>query len=132
VKAWWQNERSLLAASVRATRRRLRSGYRGSLARGLEAIALRTQAELKRGEDRVRASEARLDSLFERGRRIIVEKDAGTLGYVDLLVKLRLSDELAGLDDPALKKELARSLSGAVYEAVMKRLAAGRPAVEEV
>src|SRR6185436_3596313 len=28
---WWENERSLLAAAVRSTRRRLRAGFRGAL-----------------------------------------------------------------------------------------------------
>lgn len=96
-KRWWKSERSLLAARVRSTRRRLRSSYRGTVERCVAAEVERVTQSLLARQERL---EARLGEAIDEADRVvrlvsstaISAERAGTSNR--LLVEVHLSDEL--------------------------------------
>jgi hypothetical protein len=75
---WWENDRSKLAASVRATRRRLRAGFRCALrterTRAFNAAHMAIATAEQNAEHRARVAERKADEAIKLVSKAVVSK----------------------------------------------------------
>lgn len=116
---WWQNERTLLAAAVRSTRRRLRAGFRGSLnAQKVKLYEATRQAIIAAEEScerRARDAERKADDAVKLVAKATMM--ARNERYArQFVVTVNVSDEVfrATPDSRSLMREIGESMARAV------------------
>lgn len=117
-RRWWKNERSALAAAVRATRRRLRSAYRNAAVDAREkerARYLFALAEERRG---IHKTQERLARLMRQVGMIRVTQERDVCSR-DLIVRVSIADALLmRADSKSLTVQLAEHIARGVQREV--------------
>ena len=114
---WWENERSLLAARVRSTRRRLRASFRGVQLAQYDLMQRKLEESRRAMGVRLVAEVHKVDDALKRivSAEGFVERDRD---YINLGVSVRFAHEvLARVDREEFMREIAVYLGRSVENA---------------